>query len=150
MSDRNLFVISLSDRPTGIFRTSLGPVRIPTVPLEYVRERLDALIGENRVHQKELGTGDLLGYIQDSSGLIDLIDHALFLYVESSCTFKVFLEEYATMPEQCPVCDTELDDLDADEQLQHIIDCRREQTQTRVRAISATTSGALLSHNTLQ
>lgn len=150
MSDRNLFVISLSDRPPGEFGTPFGRMRIPTVPLEYVWNRLPALIAENKVHQKSRETWEVLGHIQDSTCLIDLIEHDLFMYVDSSHTFRVFLEEYATIPERCPVCDAELDDLDADEQLQHIIDCRREQTRTRLRAIPATTGGALLSHNTLQ
>lgn len=150
MPDRNLFVISLSDRPLGVFGTPFGRMHIPTVPLEYVQARLSVLIAENKVHQKSRKTWEVLGHIQDSTCLIDLIEHEFFMYVDSLHTFRVFLEEYATIPERCPVCDTELDELDADEQLQHIIDCRRGQTQARLRVIPATTSCVLLSHNTLQ
>lgn len=126
MSKRNLFIISISDRPLGTYRigTSSSAVRIPTVPLEFVQKKLDQLIGENPVYQRDARSGILSGYIQDALAALDIIKHAMFLYVESPLNFRGFLSEYGTVPDQCPVCHDEIEFLDADERLEHIIQCK--------------------------
>ncbi len=123
----NVFVISLSDRPMGRYRTACTqelPGDIPTVPLEYIRGNLPQLLAENRVHQKELRTGEVLGYIQDERAALDIIAHSMFLYVETSMSFREFLAAYAVIPDACPVCDEEIDYFNDEARLAHIVRCR--------------------------
>lgn len=139
MRKRNLFVVSRSDRPLGLYKTMVPeslPQLIPTVPLEYVQNKLGQLIGENPVHQKALRTGNVVGYIQDATAAIDIIAHSMFLYVETPLNFRQFLREYADIPDQCPVCEEEIEFLDPDERLAHIIKCKWVITRTSSPAAS--------------
>lgn len=133
MSSTHCIVISLSNRPLGLSRMFPD---LPVVPIEYLRDHLDLLIGENKVHRKELGTGELAGYIQDVRAALDVIEHFFFLYVETSLSYGAFLNEYAIIPEVCPVCQEGLDFLDSDERLEHIIRCRWNNTRSIVVAVA--------------
>lgn len=122
MPKRNLIVISLSDAPLGLHRISEETPNI--VPSECVWREIDRIVAEHSVCQKELGTRKVLGYIQDGIAALDIIEHALFLYVETTMSFRDFLSEYAVVPDTCPVCLDEIEFLDIDERLGHIIQCR--------------------------
>lgn len=133
----NLFVISKSDRPLGLYRliADQKPVSIATIPLECVQNTLDLIIAENRVHQKDLGSGTVVGYIQDGATALGIIEHALFLYVETSLSFAAFLVEYADVAEDCPACHESIDYLDPHERLEHIIRCKWRATRTIVSSV---------------
>lgn len=138
MSADNLFVISKSDRPVGLYRLTAAqelPIVISTVPLECVQAKLDRIIAENRVHQKDLGSGNVLGYIQDGIAALDIIEHALFLYVETPMTFSEFLLRYGDVAEMCPACHEEIEYLDPHERLEHIIRCKWKHTRTVLASI---------------
>jgi hypothetical protein len=133
----NLVSISLSNRPLGAFRLFpkwSGVVYTPVVPLECVRENLDLLIRENRVHQKEPKTGNVIGYIQDVHAAMNIIENSLFLYVETALSYDLFLDKYAWVPGDCPVCQEAIEFFDAEERLEHIIRCRWNKTRDIVAA----------------
>lgn len=133
----NLVVISLSDRPLGAFRLFpkwSGVVHVPVVPLECVRENLELLLGENRVYQEEPATGNIIGCIQDVHAALGIIDHSLFLYVKTALSYDLFLDTYARVPEDCPVCQEAIEFFDAEERLEHIIRCRWNKTRDIVAA----------------
>lgn len=127
MSADTVIVISKSNRPLNAHRAYPGaPIaNIPTVPLECVRDSLDRICAENRMHHKKRKEGGIIPeYIDDVGMAITVIEYSLFLYVETQLSIEEFLTAYAVVPNQCPVCTKDIGDRAIHERLAHIIRCR--------------------------